>query len=779
VCLEYPCNSEDGEEDGALERFNSTCKRSKRSCMLPKKKSDITKMAHFKVTKIQSPSLAYTNAIYCSRPDRARFNQFAVNGRIYAQVKGFTYWLEPDDVTPAGSLAFNSFQRLCGQIQENDSVVVDMMSRDALGPILGTLKVAVDVYPPNKTAPQVEIESVQVEELIRKNFENHVFTTKQYFPISLEVNGMKIVVKVTVMGCGGIALEGNGDAPQLMEHRGILSSQTEIDVVSGDSGSIRVHSDKPQSRNLFRPDFNFEDLGIGGLSKEFGDIFRRAFASRVFPAKIIKDLGTNHVRGMLLYGPPGTGKTLIARQIAKFLRAREPKIVNGPEILDKYVGSSEAKIRELFADAEKEYKKEGENSQLHIIILDELDAICKSRGSSRDGTGVHDSIVNQLLSKIDGVDSLNNILLIGMTNRLDMIDEALLRPGRMEVHVEISLADEKGRVEIFNIHTKKMRDSARLSPDVSIPELAKRSKNFSGAEIEGLVRAAQSHAFNRHVNLNNVSAGVSAKDLESMRITMADFELAFDDIKPAFGQNEEDLEKVIRHGIVEFSDKVKHNQMMINKVVSRLVGSQGETNSVSDIASILLCGVDGTGKSALACDTARRFGFPFIRVISSDNFVGMSENSKVNAIAKTFDDAYKTKMSCIILDGLERLCEFVPIGPRFSNTILQALMVLIKRPHPKPGSKLQIIATCHETFHPFLEEVGGADSFTAVVKLPMVENATQAAELIAHAGKSARVTGYELQEVLSSFISPLPVKQVLMFAESARLGSPRGHQVAL
>jgi vesicle-fusing ATPase len=174
---------------------------------------------------------------------------------------------------------------------------------------------------------------------------------------------------------------------------------------------------------------------------------------------------------MLLYGPPGTGKTLIARQIAKFLRAREPKIVNGPEILDKFVGSSEAKIRELFADAEKEYKKEGENSQLHIIILDELDAICKSRGSNRDGTGVHDSIVNQLLSKIDGVDSLNNILLIGMTNRLDMIDEALLRPGRMEVHVEISLPDENGRVEIFNIHTRKMKQSGRLSDDVNILDL--------------------------------------------------------------------------------------------------------------------------------------------------------------------------------------------------------------------------------------------------------------------------------------------------------------------
>merc|ERR1719262_1852629 len=175
---------------------------------------------------------------------------------------------------------------------------------------------------------------------------------------------------------------------------------------------------------------------------------------------------------MLLYGPPGTGKTLLGRQIGKYLNAREPKIINGPEVLNKYVGQSEENIRKLFEDAEKEYKQEGDASQLHIVIFDEIDAICKTRGTRSDSTGVSDSIVNQLLSKIDGVDALNNILLIGMTNRKDLIDEALLRPGRLEVHVEISLPDEKGRVEILNIHTKSMREKQYLMPDVSLPDLA-------------------------------------------------------------------------------------------------------------------------------------------------------------------------------------------------------------------------------------------------------------------------------------------------------------------
>jgi vesicle-fusing ATPase len=117
------------------------------------------------------------------------------------------------------------------------------------------------------------------------------------------------------------------------------------------------------------------------------------------------------------------GKTLMARQIGNMLNAREPKIVNGPQILDKYVGESEANIRRLFADAEEEEKRLGPNSGLHIIIFDEIDAICKSRGSVAGNSGVHDTVVNQLLAKIDGVEQLNNILVIGMTNRRDMIDE--------------------------------------------------------------------------------------------------------------------------------------------------------------------------------------------------------------------------------------------------------------------------------------------------------------------------------------------------------------------
>jgi vesicle-fusing ATPase len=146
-------------------------------------------------------------------------------------------------------------------------------------------------------------------------------------------------------------------------------------------------------------------MGIGGLDDEFSTIFRRAFSSRLLPPGLIEQMGIPHVKGMLLYGPPGTGKTLIARQIGKMLNAREPKIINGPEILNKFVGQSEENVRKMFADAEKEYKEKGEESGLHIIIFDELDAVCKQRGSGGGGgTGVGDSVVNQLLTKLDGVE---------------------------------------------------------------------------------------------------------------------------------------------------------------------------------------------------------------------------------------------------------------------------------------------------------------------------------------------------------------------------------------
>ncbi|EFX83075.1 hypothetical protein DAPPUDRAFT_240599 [Daphnia pulex] len=252
---------------------------------------------------------------------------------------------------------------------------------------------------------------------------------------------------------------------------------------------------KTAHRSIINPDWDFQNMGVGGLDTEFSAIFRRAFASRVFPPEIVE-----HIGNMSLFM---NRKTLMARQIGKMLNTREPKIVNGPEILNKYVGESEANVRRLFAEAEEDEKRLGPNSGLHIIIFDEIDAICKSRGSVAGASGVNDTVLTQLLAKIDGVGQLNNILVIGMTNRRDLIDEALLRPGRMEVQMEIGLPSETGRVQILLIHTARMRENKKMAADVDLQELAVLTKNFSGAEIEGLVRAAQSTALSRFIKASN------------------------------------------------------------------------------------------------------------------------------------------------------------------------------------------------------------------------------------------------------------------------------------
>jgi vesicle-fusing ATPase len=248
----------------------------------------------------------------------------------------------------------------------------------------------------------------------------------------LTVKEIESAADATPMKAGGESQTSKSDLGILLANTKVMFGRAEGSSIKLIGGLLATGMHNPP-QNIINPNWNFENMGIGGLDKEFNTIFRRAFASRVFPPGMVEQLGCKHVKGILLYGPPGTGKTLMARQIGKMLNVNQPKIVNGPEILDKFVGQSEANIRELFVDAEKDEKRLGPNSGLHIIIFDEIDAICKQRGSVGGGVGVHDTVVNQLLSKIDGVEQLNNVLVIGMTNRRDMIDEALLRPGRLEV----------------------------------------------------------------------------------------------------------------------------------------------------------------------------------------------------------------------------------------------------------------------------------------------------------------------------------------------------------
>ncbi|KAI8928472.1 P-loop containing nucleoside triphosphate hydrolase protein [Entophlyctis helioformis] len=665
-----------------------------------------------RVSKSPSDEAARTNLVFVSPVDVPQSVRYLLVNDLFA------FTCRVDQQVPPGELATTLLHRRYATLSLGQDVRTRPFDpvRELANPYLGAIELQITFS--RKGAVQTsEYDVSDMAALYIKLFDGHIFSINQ--TTFFEYHGVDLLAQVTrvdpvdfeALKRGGSSAA-NASSAGSVENRGILMQQTVINFVKAPDSSIKL---KGGARNaapsaLLKPNFNFADLGIGGLDDEFSNIFRRAFVSRIFPPSIVEQMGIQHVKGILLYGPPGTGKTLMARQIGKMLNAKEPLIVNGPEVLNKFVGASEENIRKLFAPAEAEYKAKGEESSLHIIIFDELDAICKQRGSKNDGTGVGDSIVNQLLSKMDGVDQLNNILIIGMTNRLDMIDEALLRPGRLEIHMEIHLPDEKGRLQILNVHTAKMRKFSLLETDVDLAELASLTKNFSGAEIAGLIKDASSFAFNRHIKIGDQAQ--VAQDYDKVKVARDDFMHALDEVRPAFGVSEAELQQCVMNGIIKFSPNIERILADGQLYVEQVKNSQR-----TPLVSALLHGPSGAGKTALAATIAMSSEFPFIKLISPESMVGFSETAKVNQINKIFSDAYKSPLSCIVIDSIERLLEWVAIGPRFSNAVLQTLLVLLKKPPPK-NHKLLILATTSQ--RSILEPMELVDAFNASIYVPSV-----------------------------------------------------------
>ncbi|KAK6050852.1 ATPase, AAA family, partial [Cooperia oncophora] len=327
-------------------------------------------------------------------------------------------------------------------------------------------------------------------------------------------------------------------------------------------------------------------------------------------------------------------------------------------LLLQYVGESESNVRKLFADAEEEWRRCGSNSGLHIIIFDEIDAICKQRGSMAGSSSVHDTVVNQLLSKMDGVEQLNNIL--------------------------------------------------KLDPEVNLEELAKRTKNFSGAEIEGLVRAAQSSAMNRLVKAGG-KVQLDPDAIEKLVINAADFEYALEnDIKPAFGRSDESLEKFLRRGMVVWGSEVTR----ILEEGARLVEETVNPDAGGFVTAVL-AGPPRSGKSFLAAEIARTSDFPLIKVVSPGDMVGFSESAKCQCLRKAFADAFRSKLSVLLIDNIERLLDYSPVGPRFSNLVLQALLVLLNEP-PSTAVRLRdhrLLVLATSSNRSFLRELEIVNAF--------------------------------------------------------------------
>ena len=231
---------------------------------------------------------------------------------------------------------------------------------------------------------------------------------------------------------------------------------------------------------------------------------------------VLKRLGVSPPKGILLYGPPGTGKTMLAKAVANESEANFIS-VKGPELHSKWVGESEKAVREVF--------KKARQTAPTIIFFDEIDALVPRRSVSSD-SHVTERVVNQFLTEMDGLEALHDIVIIGATNRPDMLDTALLRPGRFDRIVMTPVPDEKARIEIFKLHTKRMP-----LKNISLEELAEKTQGYAGADIEAICREAAIFALR--------------ESMEAKEITMKHFESALKKVRPSVTKEiEQEYEKM-------------------------------------------------------------------------------------------------------------------------------------------------------------------------------------------------------------------------------------------
>ena len=705
-----------------------------------------------KACRLPSDDIASKNAIFVNFAKLSELkSKTGAKEKLYVKTKGkIMEILGADGIEPDG-VAMSKLTRKLLQIGEDDSLNFEYVF-DKQPNKSNLTHIKFKVNPRKKLEEKITVEDTELLDIIKKLYIGSPFnnSTLLYFLNK----GMGITIEACELEIDPLGPLNEERNPKNAVNFGFLAMDTVIDLASENS-HFKIHSKTMKTKALTKFGFNFNEMGVGGLDGEISTIFRRAFTTRLYPTAYLEKYGIHHVKGILLYGPPGTGKTLIARTLANALNVAEFKVVNGPELFDKYVGETEKKIRDLFTNAEKDQKENGDEAGLHVIVFDEIDSICKARGTVTSGTGVNDSAVNQLLTKIDGVDSLNDIIVIGMTNRKDLIDEAILRPGRLELHIEVSLPDEKGRLQIFNIHTKKMRENKVLDDDVDLAKLAKMTKNYTGADIESMVKLACSNALSQGVNYSNSKINFTKEH----KVNMKNFEDAFAEIQPMFGLKTTDLENSIQFGMINYGE----NYEIISSKISSLFEQIKNSQSIS-LLSVLLEGEPGCGKTALASYLALHSGFPFIRIISPESLVKFMESGKYTSIYNTFEDGYKSPYSIIILDNIEKLIEYIRVGPRFSNLLLQTLRVFIKKLPPKKGKKMLIIGTTSCASQ--LEDLDIVQDFDRRIKIP---NLTKTEILNVLKNYQCHE---EDREKIANLVQNLPIKQLCFLIDRALQKNP-------
>jgi transitional endoplasmic reticulum ATPase len=377
-----------------------------------------------------------------------------------------------------------------------------------------------------------------------------------------------------------------------------------------------------------RPETGVTYEDIGGLDEEL-ELVREMIELPLSEPEVFTRLGVDPPKGVLLHGPPGTGKTLIAKAVANEVDATF-LTVSGPEIMSKYKGESEEKLREKFEAAAEDAPA--------IVFFDEIDSIA---GKRDDGGDVESRVVGQLLSLMDGLDARGDVIVIGATNRVDSLDPALRRGGRFDREIEIGVPGEAGRREVLDVHTRRMP----LAEDVDIDTLAARTHGFVGADLEGLGKEAAMTALRR--------TRQAGEDLRAVEVTREDFETAMTAVEPSAMR-----EYVAEQPTTDFDDvgglTAVKEQLKQAVTWPLRYGPLFDAADTTPPTGVLLHGPPGTGKTLLARAIAGESEVNFIQVRGPellDRYVGESEK----AVREVFERARQSAPAIIFFDEIDAI----------------------------------------------------------------------------------------------------------------------------
>jgi len=402
-----------------------------------------------------------------------------------------------------------------------------------------------------------------------------------------------------------------------------------------DSTNVIIKS-KPSAVTTGEPGVRYED--IGGLKEEIARV-RELIELPMKHPELFEKLGITPPKGVLLYGPPGTGKTLLAKAVASESNAHFIPL-NGPEIMDKFYGESERKLREIFEEAQQNAPS--------IIFIDEIDSIAPKREETRGE--VERRVVAQLLALMDGLLARGNVMVIAATNRQDSLDQALRRPGRFDREIEIGVPDREGRKEILQIHTRGMP----LSEDVNLEDILATTHGFVGADLAALAREAAMSSLRKILpKIDLEKEEIPAEVLENLKVTKDDFVEALKVVEPSALR--ELLVEVPNVRWDDIGGLVKVKQELNEAVDWPLKYPESFENvGIEPVKAVLLYGPPGCGKTLLAKAVANESQANFIAIKGPQllsKWVGESERG----IREIFKKARQTAPTIILFDEIDAI----------------------------------------------------------------------------------------------------------------------------